>query len=97
MAKKRKDSEYWIKFYEPIYPNIRLLATERFSGGWKNLYNAKTHQPRLPVRDHGEAGAVLIVVEKMAEENGRTVQFGRDERKRLDAIGLLLSEENHST
>lgn len=89
MAKKRKDSEYWIKFYEPIHSNIRLFATERFSGGIRNVYDARTHRPRLPIRDHAEAGAVLMIVQCMGLENGRTIQFSKDEQKRLDAIGLL--------
>jgi hypothetical protein len=97
MDKERKDSEYLIKFYEPIYPNIRLFVTERSNGG-KNIYNSRTKKPRPPIRDDAEAGAVLIIVECMGIENGRTVQFFADERKRLNAIGLKNTDpENLST
>src|SRR4029077_14631609 len=96
MEKKRKSSGYWINCFEPQYANIRLYATERYTGGWKNVYNARDHRQLAPIRDSAEAGAVLIVVQCMALENGRIVQYSADEQKRLDAIGSL-EDQNLAT
>ena len=80
-------SEELIKFFESVYPNIRLFAAQRMTSG-KNLYNAKTHKVKPPIRDNDEAGAVLLVVEKILREQEKQPQFSRDEQKRLDKIGL---------
>ena len=87
MAKKRPRSEELIEFFEPTYPNIRVLVTERWTSG-KNLYDSTWHRPKPPVRDHREAAAILFIVQQLAKETGRLIQWSKDEQKRLDRMGL---------
>jgi hypothetical protein len=86
---ERKDAEYVIKFYEPLYPNIRLYTSERFNGRFRNLYNSQTHRPRAPIRDHAEAGAILHVLECMAIESNKIIQLSADESRQFSKMGLV--------
>jgi hypothetical protein len=82
-----KSSEELIRFFEPIYPGIRRSVANRIVTG-KNLYNARTHKVKSPVRDDGEAGAILLIVESIMKETHKRPQFYKDEQRRLDRIGL---------
>jgi hypothetical protein len=86
---ERKDSEYWIKFYEPVYPNIRFRAMERFRGGIRNLCNSKTGHARWPIRDDGEVAAILVVLESMAIEANKIIELSADEARIAQRLGLI--------
>jgi hypothetical protein len=86
---KRKDSEYKFKSYESLYPNIRFLTFERRRGAIRNLYDSSTHHAKAPVRDDGEASAILDCMESLAMESKKIIQLSRDEAENAQKLGLL--------
>jgi hypothetical protein len=87
MARKPR-SEELLDLFERKFPNIRSYVTLRMLSG-KNLYDARTHKVRAPLRDEEESGAILFVVRQMLEETGKRPQFFKDEQRRLEKMRHL--------
>jgi hypothetical protein len=86
---KRKNSEYKFKSYEPLFPNIRWLTYERCRCAIRNLFNAKTHHAKYPIRNDAEASAILDCMESVAIERHKIIELSADEVKNAQKLGLI--------